>query len=235
MSDWSKNRPITKHERWRFALVVTVLALIAAFCAGCIHFANTRTPTEQHNMDVIIEQGCMGEIDGQAFITGGKGSGVIVGRHHVLTAMHMAECQLGQLEYLNINTGDGREHRAEVEFTLPDRDVMRLRTADDLTDKYFVPIEIGPKPDIGATVCEASATPVWTYRCGVAEPIAFGGRNGDIRVDFKVEHGNSGSGLYDAQGRLVGIIVMLRVCEFDDVCQGFASSLYDYPWLAVAD
>lgn len=173
----------------------------------------------------------------------GSGSGVVVGRHRVLSALHVAECEtdfpmpLGQpmklrgvLMFMNIDSGDGKEHRAEVAQRFPARDVMSVSVADDLGE-YMTPIAIGPEPEVGDKVCEASGSPIWTYRCGLVQPNLTVGRDGDIRFEFKVEHGNSGSGLYDARGRLVGIVVMLRTCEFNEVCEGYASSLYDLPWL----
>lgn len=250
------DRPLTRLERVKVALVLCLAAIVVLACnPGCAFLTHARGPVEQYNSAVVIKVGCAFEMPDNplmpktTIVAEGTGSGVVVGPHRVLSALHVSGCETdwpnpldlskpiklhGTLMYMRVVTGDKndpKEHHAEVVQRFPKRDIMTLHTEDDL-GAYMSPIAIGVDPEVGDTVCEASGSPTWTYRCGIVQPNLAAGRDGDIRFAFKVEHGNSGSGLYDAHGHLVGIVVMLRTCEFDEVCEGYASSLYDLAWLA---
>jgi hypothetical protein len=72
----------------------------------------------------------------------------------------------------------------------------------------------GPPPPLGAEVCEAPAKPARKHRCGEVEPP----RGGFESSTMIVEPGNSGSGVYDAYGHLVGIAVHMTFCGNGQIC-----------------
>lgn len=190
-----------------------------------MHGPPTRYPAKQYDALVQVLTVCP---DGKV----GTGSGVLVAPDVVLTAKHVVTCMpLPPFEiytppakvFVKFTEEEGSEGVVEIE--LPQHDVARIRLKEGTT-KYFTPISIGPKPGIGDRVCEVSAVPRTTYRCGVVQP------DGEyIGLDFMVEHGNSGSALYNGAGQLVGIVVQLRYCEGGQICAGRAAPLADYSWL----
>lgn len=211
----------------RRSIVFSILGL--ALILACAEAMHTRTPALQHNADIELDVVCM-ERDGTAKYSQ-RGSGVIIDRHHILTARHVVQCDK-TTPVIVVDAGDQFLKLAQSGVELPESDVALLYVASGLPTQLSTTVEIGPKPHIGDEVCEAAAVPSWTYRCGIVQPEAFNApADSDIRIDFKVEHGNSGAGLYDKQGRLVGIVTALKVCEYKDVCQGYAASLDNYTWL----
>jgi S1-C subfamily serine protease len=213
-----------------WSAAVLNLVLIASLLVSCVSCATvphgTRSVAQQHNAAVRIKVFC-GD-------SGHYGTGVIVSKHHILTAHHVAQCEImpGVPIYVTpdkvvIDPGDNVEREATVELTLGDgiQDIARLKTEENLS-AFMSPITVGPAPAIGDKVCEASAVPRWTYRCGTAQD-----SDGYIRMEMRTEHGNSGSGLYDAQGRLIGIVVQLWVCEANEFCGGKAAPIQDLRYL----
>ncbi len=238
MTPESPDRPLTYADRVLLAKACAVIALTAAACGACAPpgYYSSRAASAQHESSVVVLLACVAHTADGVDVRMYHGSGTIVGAHEVITANHMTSCptQAGDADAPNALMAvsvDGEDrHAATPDVLLPSSDVARLHVDDPLDDGTN-PVAIGPMPLVGDVVCEAAATPDWTRRCGIVQPTAKEGRDGDIRVDFKVEHGNSGSGLYDSEGRLVGVVVMLKFCEYQDVCQGYASSLWDRPWL----
>ncbi len=210
-------------QRLRFALtlnLVLAVALLAA-CTSCASWVSTtRSTSQQYNAGVKIDVTCHDHVH--------RGSGVIVGPGHVLTAKHVVECALVPgfpftvpPVKVTVDPGDGAVE-AEVELTLGEgtKDIARLVLAKPTLGAYMSPITIGPAPAIGETVCEASMVPRPTYRCGIVQQ-----SNGYINMEMRVEHGNSGSGLYNSKGQLIGIVVQLWLCEANEFCGGRAAPL----------
>ncbi len=206
-------------------LVAVVLALLAA-CSSCAHFGSRRSPIQQHNAMVMIRTSCP---DGSAH----GGSGVLVSGDLVLTANHVAECDAvpgfgfyvaaTKIEVIASTTD---KSLAKVDVVIPGADVARLKLETPL-NAFFTAVEIGAPPVVGDRICEVSAIPRIQYRCGVAQ-VAPSGR---IAFDFMTESGNSGSGVYNSRGQLIGIVTHAYRCQFGIPCAGFGASLTGYAWL----
>ncbi len=227
---------LTNQQRLRFAATVSGLMLVAlaATCSACL-FRGTdpaRSPAEQHDTTAKINVACA-QLDDDYIpikISAHTGSGVLVGDHLIVTALHVAHCADNEIMAMVVDMGDGKTHEATLEIALPESDVARIHVADDL-GHWLVPVTIGPVPKLGDRVCESAARPRWTYRCGTVQPSEGDGADGDILIDMTTEFGNSGSALYNARGQLIGIVVALEMCQGSMQCVGAASSLAAYPWL----
>lgn len=203
-------------------LVLSVLATCAS-CASALMPDRLRSPSAQWDASVLIQVSCIPGIVTQ------YGSGVVVSKDRVLTAMHVVKCDMGLDPTVTIDPGDGTDRDATVEVLLPDDDIARLRVSADLSD-YFHPVEIGPHPAAGERACWTALAPRPTLRCGTTQPESAYEMSG-IFVDGFVEHGNSGSGMYDSRGRLVGIVVSTLTCQTGVYCLGRAVSLAGREWL----
>ena len=227
---------MTLAQRTQFALVLTLITIAAlgATCSGCVPFwASSRAPAQQYNAAVMLHMGCVGVTpEGEFVAQVYDGTGTVIGPHSILTAAHMTACPIEGFSAIAyaVDPGDGRLRPFTVDVVVPGADIATLKVADDLS-KWLTPVTIGPVPKFGETVCESSAAPRPTYRCGLVQAPALGTEDGDIRLDLFIEHGNSGSGLYDSKGRLVGVVVLVSVCQGDFQCQGRASSLASRKWL----
>ena len=85
---------------------------------------------------------------------------------------------------------------------------------------------VGERPAIGAEVCLVPVVPARGPQCGKVD--SFDSIPGDVFHQATTKPGNSGSGVYDADGRLVGIVTHYR----RPPAQGGAfSSLADRRWL----
>lgn len=177
-----------------------------------------RTISGQWDATVAISAQCG---DGLHWYTG---SGVIVSDDVVLTARHVVadhyqdngawvNCPNLQITVREI---DGTMHDATVEAEASS-DIARLRIVEKFTDP---PAVLGPRPLLGENVCMVALRPEPWRRCGETQPTT----DSLIRVNFQVVHGNSGAGVYDTDGRLIGIIVTL-----DPNAMGGEASVIDDP------
>lgn len=203
-------------------LIPFALALLAA-CSSCAHMANLRSSEDQFQALVKIETVCMGNHFG--------GSGVMVSDSEVVTAAHVVTCEMGAgitmpPESIIVWVTDADGVTAEVDALVPGADVARLHMKV-AKPEYFTGVRIGAPPKIGDKVCEVSGIPRPTYRCGEAQP----SEPGYIKLGFMVENGNSGSGLYNDHGELIGIVTNLLYCQHGQICAGKATALTGYAWL----
>lgn len=166
-----------------------------------------------------------------------SGSGVRIDARHVLTAYHVVDCPFEMTITITpperpdagiTVTDDNRVQLTRgilqyAELELIDRraDLARLRLPfiDD-TPRARVG-EVDP----GDVVCMANASPSPRYDCGTIRR-DFDEHRGDLEHTMATLHGNSGSGLYDDRGRLVGIVVS----KLDTDVGGRSTSLADHPW-----
>lgn len=205
-------------------LIPLLFALLAA-CGSCAHFADYRTAKDQYAALVKIETVCFGNHYG--------GSGTLVGPDEVLTANHVTVCELApgtgvymQPKSITVWVTDTENTTAVVDASVPGADLARLHLKKSF-GAYFTDLRVGSPPSVGDTVCEVSAEPRPTYRCGPAQDAP----SGYIRVDFMVEHGNSGSPIYNSKGEIVGVITNLIPCERNQLCAGFGTALAGYAWI----
>lgn len=126
------------------------------------------------------------------------GSGVIMGDREILTAAHVVRCpEVGEYQ---IATTIGSHYRVVVSRHYEEKDVAWL-VLESASHLGIAPAIRG-RVTIGETVCSSFAAPSWGHSCG--EVVAID----EDRAEFTglVEHGNSGAGVYNLQGELVGLI-----------------------------
>lgn len=136
------------------------------------------------------------------------GSGVIVSPTRLLTAGHIAEHASDETCSFVVEDVTGVSYLAYAVkvFDSSEVDLASMELLSYVQQFKGPPIRFGAMPKIGDRVCTATAYPRREERCGQvmmpkAEP------PGDIIIDMVVEPGNSGSGLYNSYGELVGIVV----------------------------
>ena len=166
------------------------------------------TQVEQERAAVKVETFCLAEDpwSGTSFRFGTpRGSGVIINDRQVLTANHVIDCPYAVV--IRVVTQDGRTFRVHVEKTWEKLDVARLEL--DKPDETFgvKPADWGAPPSSGEPVCAATLFPTPGYNCGAMIADSDDDED-DVKWAGMVWRGNSGSGLYDKHGRLVGIVTM---------------------------
>ena len=149
------------------------------------------------------------------------GSGVIVDAHTVLTANHIAEDEPGEICVRRAVPVNGRSYLLAPGKTLPDRDLASLVSAEPFSPTF--PVVYGPAPGYGEHVCSMTAYPRVLWRCGEVQTVAD--PPGDLSHTIMTEGGNSGSGVYDSRGRLVGIITHRWSCSNGQYCGGKMATL----------
>ena len=203
-----------------------VLALVLSCSATIVHPVG-QSARQQHDSMVLVQKVCP---DGSK----GFGTGILVAPDRVLTATHVVKCEIvpGMPLYMdptNIKVSITKTQTldAKIEVEVSGFDVSRLKLKDKSFAPYFSEVSVGPKPDIGERVCQVSAVPRSTYRCGEVQFSAVD----RILFGHPVESGNSGSGVFDSKGRLVGIVTNLIRCQDGVICSGYGTSLASFEWL----
>ena len=211
-----------KPSAYGFLAGLLVLLLAAFANASCAHASplTSRGLTARYAEAVEISAVCVRE-DGA--IGGWSGSGVIVSRTRILTAAHVAGSR-GAFCVFSTKTIDGTERMVQPAVVLPDLDIASMTILDGETPFDFSPLAYGARPSLGDTVCAATAVPWRGHKCGEVQPDSS--TPGDIKFFVVVEPGNSGSGLYNAAGELVGIVTHRFFCGgSNQTCGGKAASL----------
>ena len=199
-----------------------IAVMLTVTCGACLPHALMPTHLalgERDARTVSIERLC---VDSDPFktgvmpgLSGGRGSGVIMDSRTILTALHVVECPY--LRDIHVTTSTGKRVRATIDRSWPDRDIVRLIV--DAKDGFgdVAPLAIGRPPEVGTVVCTASAVPERGESCGPMSgysetPTCPSQKDGsgvwchDTLYDAIAISGNSGSGMYDEAGALVGIL-----------------------------
>lgn len=144
--------------------------------------------------------------------SGGIGSGVMIDSRHVVTAAHVVKC--AYLPDIHVITADGRKMRVVVAHEEPKRDLalLELASADS-----FGPIapHIYARPAVGDVVCAYHAFPERGASCGAVEEVSDA-IDSDTKFGGVTHPGYSGGPVFDAEGRLAGIITELVLPNGDD-------------------
>jgi len=205
------------------AVLILTFCAVATCCAAAdpVLHAGTigRTGEEQWAASVLVASSCDG-------VPHAWGSGTLISGDRVLTALHVASCPAGQTVSMSV-TVDADPLEADVEVTMPEQDIARLRLKVDVS-RWFTPIVVGTAPPIGERVCWAAPAPRRTYRCGTSEGLFQGDL---LLIDGFTEHGNSGAALYDSRGRLVGVILATVTCQTGVYCTGIARVVHGLEFL----
>jgi hypothetical protein len=132
-----------------------------------------------------------------------EGSGVALPNGYALTALHVV---LGCPVYKLTNVVTDEESVAELDIATA-QDLARLTMETQLPAES---VRVA-RAHVGDVVCLLSATPEIGAACGHVQSVTDG--RGGIRHSAPTAKGNSGSGLYNTDGDLVGIVV---TCNLGD-------------------
>lgn len=178
-----------RRAHWYAASLILAWAVLTATCGACAahipqpSFAHVTTPAAIR-VDVECPSG-----------TTRRGSAVAVGPRLVTTAAHVVPC--GRAAMVVLTLADGRVIPAYVSVTLDREDLAILLPTTDVADVRLRLAPARPGP-----VCFTAAAPERGVHCGSIERVV----SGVIVLSGRIVHGNSGSGLFNAQGELVGIV-----------------------------
>lgn len=170
------------------------------------------TPAQQIAATVRVTVTCS---DGSTW----NGSGVRVTTTIMLTAAHVANActEHGQATAFIVTVDPySTIHIAALIRSWGAYDVAALFTFDATPT---APIEFGPYPGDGGALCVSVAAPKRDRRC--ADDAVAGSDARGFRFKIRSEPGNSGSGVYDSRGRLVGLMIEYFIISSD----GFAARL----------
>lgn len=184
-------------------------AFIAFIALASCHRPLQRPVIVQKDAAVRIETVCA------------AGTGVIVGSHTILTALHVLTCDNSVVDAVKVTLPSGRAYIADTEVAVF-KDLGRLHVNEDLAFK--APHVASAK--VGRQVCAETAVPKRGRTCGTVTTTGIG--DSDIAFTADVTFGNSGSGVYDANGFLVGIVTR-------KVMAGGAKATQLPPWLIRED
>ncbi len=201
-------------------LIVLLLGLFAN--AGCAHAGafGGRDVQERYEQAVQITATCTAA-DGTT--SGFYGSGVIVSTHALLTAAHVASEPDGWRCTWEAEMSNGKKYAIHAGTVMHDYDLASMYVADGESFDPTYPVVFGDEPEYGARVCAQTSFPRPLIRCGEAQ--TKNDPPGNLTHTMLVEPGNSGSGVYDNDGRLVGIITHLFRCSNGQYCGGRMATL----------
>ena len=195
-----------------------VSILISAVLLACAHRVpmkpSPRSPVTQQRAAVLVEVSCtqanMMEMTKEwqyrdpwnTTITWQPkkyGSGVLVSDDDVITAAHVTTCVT--IPTVHVTLSNGIRRRMFLVKEDLDSDVALLRTLANEPFYHGVAPPVSGMYEYladGAVSCSASAWPRRERKCGEAVTPS--------RLAFPAPNGNSGSGVYDQGGRLIGIV-----------------------------
>lgn len=196
-----------------------LLAIVIVVQVGCMREVRGRDAGVAFESAVRITVVCSAP-SGSGYIS--YGSGVIVDDHTVLTAAHVAEDDEGFVCARTATMVNGQTYVVTLGKALPDRDLASLVTVLSTFAPTY-PVVYGSSPEYGSRVCSMTAFPRVLWRCGEVQTEAD--PPGDLSHTIVTEGGNSGSGVYDDRGRLVGIITHRWSCSNGQFCGGKMATL----------
>lgn len=237
-----RERQADRDRRFRYVVLAAamLMATIIATCSACGGSAKepawpepvaapTRTPDQQDESAVRIESAC---VAGDVFAGGGTlkvegkyGSGVVLATDTVLTVAHVVACDGARI--VHVVTKSGVKYEAQVAHFDASRDYARLRVRGLAA---VGTARIGSYVQ-GEEACIAAAHPYRGRACGKflrRDWIELGNGTVDLWTSARVVPGNSGSGIYNAAGELVGLATNKIPCITDpwrDDCGGLGTSL----------
>ena len=180
-------------------ILLAIVSLLLFACAARQTPRDTPLSEDQRQATVAIYTACI--VDGEARAWGG--SGVIVGSHTVITAFHVVRCP--GISIVTVKTLAGELLGATMVDYDAESDVANIVTDGPLPDHTF---DLGPLPKLGDVVCSESAIPTRARKCGPIIAVEDEPSKQELRWRANIVGGNSGSGLYDTEGRLIGVVTM---------------------------
>lgn len=172
------------------------------------HEGARRSAAEQTSAAIRLEVVCMAgdPLAGSLSAAMYYGSGVFVGPRDVLTAYHVVHCPVfGAVGLIQVVLPNGRRLGAEVMKTDARHDLARLVLSNAV---YPGPVPGLARPHRADRICIAPGYPTASPRqCGLVTEVADDGSHwGEVHHLAPTFVGNSGSGVYDSDGYLIGIV-----------------------------
>lgn len=202
-------------------LIIFVLALLMC-CAPNLSRIPERTEQQSRAVELRVLCGSFTNIietqSGSIEMKFAAGSGVIVGPHRILTAAHVPACSDGRVGIVWARLGAtvvdlGKWTPVSVDhYYTPDRDIASLYVEPDTG---YGPIEFRDSVLEHESVCASFAYPTRHYDCGPFKRYITPMEGTNAILGIAVVGGNSGSGLFDRGGRLVGIITAETLCNIE--------------------
>lgn len=183
-----------------------------------------RSTLEQFKASLVIHVVCQTPKGVQ---TGMLGSGVITGDTSMLTAYHVVDdpnCIYFAVDYHGVRRVLTPRHESKQ------LDISEFAVSPPFAADLVNEIDIGDRPVVGERVCSVSRFPNVSRFCGEVSPVEHG-PSMDLEWYGVVEPGNSGSGVYNAQGHLVALTTRVRICSNGQYCFAYGSSLVYAPWI----
>jgi S1-C subfamily serine protease len=177
-------------------LLIGFLCSVLLF--GCASLPHGRTVEEQELSAAKLHVSCgpPGTDQTDRML---HGSAVIVSELRALTAAHVVGCTVNGAA---LELADGRMVQVEIEAVSTQLDVARLVAKEPLGAP---PLTVARVLE-GDVVCVTSRSPAMARHCGEVVKAEENGGLLEIVHRATTVSGNSGSGLYDRRGRLVGIV-----------------------------
>lgn len=191
-------------------LVLLLSACFSAAPAPVEHATPRADPSAGTRRAVLVDAWCIPNVASAGHnliaIPAHRGSGVAVGPSIILTAAHVVACDGRDVPLVVATLPSGESYFAHVSRVDADADIARLTVEPGGPPLAGLVANVRPAAIArGDEVCAATAAPARVRQCGaiiddgVDDGIAF-------RDTAESVAGNSGSGVYDRGGRLVGIV-----------------------------
>lgn len=200
---------------WLLAALVSTTVTFCVACGARPDVSPDRPPpdaagiAEAEQRAVAVYVHCLPPLAGHA------GSGVAIMGRSVVTALHVVNCaplnvkgaQVADVYIapaaVIIQDANDETHLAEVRLVDVDRDMVRLELDADWSHEKPT-ARLAPPPRIGR-VCLAASVPKREVKCGEVRRLRSWPPDMVLYTGVQVTFGNSGGGVYDDEGRLVGI------------------------------
>ena len=139
----------------------------------------------------------------------GLGSGVIINPHCALTARHVVSGSPDQVAI----TQDGKEHHVIKSYKAEFSDLAVICVDDEF---MVVPIQLRDNMPPQYAPIFVIGNPL-----GVQNVLTIGNYQGDDNITAPIAWGNSGGGVFDETGALIGIVVAIRIKRIENYVFAF--------------
>lgn len=203
--------PINYRERLSLALFIFLLLVLVLLCISCApHSSHTLTLDQQAASAVQITTYCKATQTSKD--DAWSGSGAVIDARHVITAGHVVNCLDQKIDHIDITGGLAGNQIRHVTLIVADfvHDAALLTLEEPLLEAPWVDVV---EPEIGRRACSESAVPERGRHCGIVREVRYRDirqLSVDVDVSFTIASGNSGSGVYDSEGRLIGVVTHSR-------------------------